>query len=191
MILAEIAICNQHLPAKELMNRIVRNLIVILLAAVSCLVVAAVMFFAELRGAHPLFGTMANSYIPEGAIIAGLLAAGGFYAGSRLLRLRPARIMLAAILLLSAGTVYLMDSVEWGLAMTTPTSIRGARSTTAFVANALVQSPLRMAFAGGSSSSDQAGSGARDRPRRVLRQRLWRARTTMACPALAAACRGC
>ena len=139
------------------MNRILRNLIVIFLAAASCLTVAAVLFFAELRGARSLFGTMVDSYIPAGAMAAGLLAAAGFYLGSRLLHLRPARIMLAVILVLAAGTVVLMDSIDFGLRMVKPGSIHGFAATAEFVGNALAQSPLRAAFLGTSGSS---GAGA-------------------------------
>jgi hypothetical protein len=142
------------------MNQMLRNLIVVILATASCLMVAAVLFFAELRGARSLFGTMVDSYIPAGAMTAGLLAAAGFYLGSRLLHLRPARIMLAVMLLLSAGTVVLMDSIDFGLAMVKPGSIHGVWSTAEFVGNALAQSPLRAAFLGGSGSSGAAG-GAR------------------------------
>ena len=140
------------------MNRILRNLIVIFLATASCLTVAAVLFFAELRGARSLFGSMVDSYIPAGAMAAGLLAAAGFYLGSRLLHLRPARIMLAVILVLAAGTVVLMDSIDFGLRMVKPGSIHGVAATAEFVGNALAQSPLRAAFLGGNGSSGAAGA---------------------------------
>jgi hypothetical protein len=140
------------------MNRILRNLIVIFLAAASCLTVAAVLFFAELRGVRFLFGTMVDSYIPAGAMAAGLLAAAGFYLGSRLLHLRPARIMLMVMLLLAAGTVVLMDSIDFGLATVKPGSLHGVAATAEFVGNALAQSPLRAAFLGGNGSSGAAGA---------------------------------
>ena len=142
------------------MNRVLRNLIVVFLATASCLMVAAVLFFAELRGARSLFGSMVDSYIPVGAIAAGLLAAAGFYLGSRLLHLRPARIMLAVILVLAAGTVVLMDSLDYGLATVNPGSVHGVAATAEFVGNALAQSPLRAAFLGDSGSSGAAGGSA-------------------------------
>ena len=135
------------------MNRIVRNLIVILLGAASSLAVASLLFLLELRGGRSLFSITVASWIPAGAIGAGLVAAAGYYASSRLLRLRPARVMLAAILLLSAGTVYLMDSVDYGLMRVNRKSIHGAAAIGGFVSDALVQSPLRAAFAGSGGSA--------------------------------------
>jgi hypothetical protein len=140
------------------MNQMLRNLIVVILATASCLMVAAVLFFAELRGARSLFGTMVDSYIPAGAIAAGLLAAAGFYLGSRLLRLRPARIMLVVMLVLAAGTVVLMDSIDFSLAMVKPGSIHGVAPMAEFVGDALAQSPLRAAFLGTSGSNGAAGA---------------------------------
>ena len=159
MIFPVVLCFNQHLAAKEPMNRIVRNVIVVLLATISCLLVATVLIFAELRGAHSLFGTMAENYIPTGAMVAGLVAAAGFYGGSRLLRLRPARVMLPLILLLGAGTVYLMDSLDYSVALGRP-SIHGFGSAMGFVGNALAQSPLKVAFGGSSSSDSNSGGGA-------------------------------
>jgi hypothetical protein len=88
-----------------------------------------------------------------------LLAATGFYVGSRLLRLRPARIMLGVILVLAAGTVVLMDSVDFSLATVKPRSIHGVAGAMAFVGNALAESPLRVALPGGAGGSGQAGAG--------------------------------
>jgi hypothetical protein len=142
------------------MSRIVRNLIVIFLGAASSLIVASVLFWLALRGGRSLFSITVASWVPAGAIGAGVVAAAGYYAGSRLLRLRPARIMLAAILLFSAGTVYLMDSVDFGLMRINRKSIHGVGSMGGFVSEALAQSPLRMAFAGGGSGDAASSTGA-------------------------------
>ena len=50
------------------MDRILRNLIVVLLGAATSALTAAVLVFLELRGEQTLFGYTAWSFVPIGAI---------------------------------------------------------------------------------------------------------------------------
>ena len=94
------------------MNRITRNLIVVLLGIGSSLITAAVLVFVELRSGQSLFSETALTYVPVGAIGAGLVSAVGYYLGSRIMRLRPPTAMLIAIVAIAAGSVFAMDSIS-------------------------------------------------------------------------------
>jgi hypothetical protein len=129
-------------------NRSTRNLVVILLAIACSLVLATVCFFLEWKGERPLISYMLWSYFPAGALAAGLVAASGVFVGARMLRTRPTRMLLVAILAISAGMVYLMDSVEYGLQTDARRLVTDVPSAGQFVQVALLQSPLREAFSG-------------------------------------------
>jgi hypothetical protein len=141
------------------MNRITRNLVVVLLVAVSSLIVAAALIFVELRSGRQLYGYTLWTYVPAGAIGAGLVAAAGFYLAFRVLRVRPSKLALIAVVVFAAGTVFLVDSVDFGLSTTDRRSIADAAAFTQFLGNSLANSPLKIAFAGASDSGSSSGSG--------------------------------
>src|SRR5438270_12792878 len=94
------------------MNRITRNLAVVVGAALASILTASVLLFCEARSGRPLFDYAVASYVPAGAIVAGLLAATGMLACALLLRARPAPVVVLGIILVSAGTVYVVQSAN-------------------------------------------------------------------------------
>ena len=139
------------------MNQLVRNLGVVLFGVASSLVTAAVLIFVEARTGQALFGYSLWTYVPVGAIGAGLVAALGYAAGALLLRSRPARVILPAIVLVAVGTVFVAESAEFAMFMGAQGETRSAAAFGQFLMSAVAQSPLKF---GGSSSSDDASSGS-------------------------------
>jgi hypothetical protein len=142
------------------MNQITRNLILVVLGIVSSLIAAVVMVFAELQSGSALFSYTVATYIPEGAIGAGLLAAAGFYLGAMILRVRPPRLMLIPIVLLAAVSVFSIDTVEYGVAMFTRPSLTNVASVGRFLSLSFENSPIKAAFEGDGSSSDSGSSSS-------------------------------
>jgi hypothetical protein len=129
-----------------------RNLLVIAMGLLSSLLLAALLFVIEVHTGKPLFSTMLWTYLPAGAIGAGAVVAAGCYAGARMLRIRPTLALPLAILAIGVGTVYLMDSVEFGISMGLRSSVTSPTTAAQFVETSLAMSPLRTAFSGGSDS---------------------------------------
>jgi len=94
------------------MNRVTRNLVLVSGTALASLLTVFVMLLLEARNGSPLFGYAVAGYIPVGAIGAGLIAAAGLLATAFLLRARPAPVTAIALVLISAGTVYLVQSAQ-------------------------------------------------------------------------------
>jgi hypothetical protein len=144
------------------MNRITRNLAIVFLLAVSSLIAVAVLIFIELRLGQPIFTYTVYSFVPAGAIAAGLLAASGFYLGSLALKLRPAKAMFGVVVLLAIASVFAVDSVDYGLMTVNRKSITDASSFGNFMTYAMTNNPLIGAFTGhnGSSGSSSGSSGS-------------------------------
>ena len=98
------------------MNRITRNLAVLLCAAVASLATIAALLFFQTRSGRPLYDFAVLNYIPAGAIGAGLIAAVVMLGCALLLRARPAPIVLIGLVVVSAGSVFLAQSAEVTLA---------------------------------------------------------------------------
>lgn len=94
------------------MNRVTRNLVLVSGTALASLLTAFVMLLLEARNGFPLFGYSVAGYIPVGAIGAGLLPAAALLGTALLLRARPAPVTAVALVLISAGTVYLVQSAQ-------------------------------------------------------------------------------
>jgi hypothetical protein len=139
------------------MNRSAKIFVVGLLWLVGCVAVPAELLFLQIRGGLDLFGYTVATYVPVGAMIAGLVATLGYYIGSLAMRVRPAKMMLVAILTVSAGTVYVLDSVGYGLMRVDRASLTDTGSVEQFLGTSLENSPLRVGVAAG-SSTDAAGS---------------------------------
>jgi len=141
------------------MNRLTRNLIVVLLGVVSSLLTAAVVCFLELRFGRPLFSYTLWTYVPAGAIGVGLVAAAGYALGSHRMRMRPPRLMLLAIVAISVASVWVIDSVEYGMMWGRP-QVSNLPAVGQFLATSFGNSPLKISFGGGSSDSGLGGSGS-------------------------------
>ena len=140
------------------MNRITRNLVVVLLGVVSSLITAAVLVFVELRSGQPLFSETALTYVPVGAIGAGLVSAVGYYLGSKIMRLRPPTVMLVAIVAIAVGSVYVLDSIEFGTVMINRTQVTSLASLGQFLGAAFRYTPLKVSA--GDSDSDSGSSSS-------------------------------
>jgi hypothetical protein len=134
------------------MNRITRNLALVLGAALASTFTASVLLYLEARSGHPLFGFMQWGFVPAGAIGAGLVAAVGLLGCAMLLRARPAPVVVIGLMAVSAGTVFVVQSAD----ATISSAGRVAASDPAlfgqFLENAAVHSPIQFSDAGSSSS---------------------------------------
>jgi hypothetical protein len=136
------------------MDRIVRNLVVVLLGATTSVIVAVLLVYLEGRTGENLFGYALLGVLPVGAIAAGLLGALGFSVGSLALRLRPSLAVLGVIIAIAAGTVFFVQSAQIGLVMAGRGATADLSSFSQLLGNSLLHSQLR--FASASSSSDSA-----------------------------------
>jgi hypothetical protein len=94
------------------MNRITRNLALVLGAALASTFTASVLLYLEARSGHPLFGFMQWGFVPAGAFGAGLVAAVGLLGCAMLLRARPAPVVVIGLMAVSAGTVFVVQSAD-------------------------------------------------------------------------------
>lgn len=124
------------------MNRATRNVAVVLGATLASLITACVLLFLEARTGHSLFGYSLATYVPAGAIGAGLIAAAGLLVCALLLRARPAPAVAVALLLVAAGTVYVAQSTEATLSSAGRVAAQDPASFLQFVVNATIASPL-------------------------------------------------
>jgi hypothetical protein len=143
------------------MNQLVRNVGVVLFGAAGSLITAATLIFFEARTGQTLFGYSVATYVPVGAVGAGLIAAVGYAIGALLLRARPARVLLPAIVLIAVGTVFVAESAEFALFMGAKGETQSLAAFNQFLVNAVAQSPLKF---GGSTSSDDAANNSAAAP---------------------------
>ncbi len=142
------------------MGRILRNLIVILVGAVTSVLTAALLFLMGLRGGDSLLNMTAWSYVPIGAIAAGFLAAIGYYIGALILRVRPGIILLAGVFAISAGThLYLRHMDEGVLMAAHRENLSNPKVFAKFATTSLWTTRLPdLAFGSGKSGSSSGGS---------------------------------
>lgn len=134
------------------MNRITRNIAVVLGATLASLITACGLLFLDARTGHSLFGYSVATYVPIGAIVAGLIAAAGLLVCALLLRSRPAPLVAIALLLVAAGTVYVVQSADATLSSVGRVAAQDPASFLQFVINAAVNSPLDFSDAHPSAS---------------------------------------
>jgi hypothetical protein len=135
------------------MNRITRNLAVVLGAALASTFTASVLLYLEARSGHSLFGYVQWGFVPAGAIGAGLLAAVGLLGCAILLRARPAPVVLIGLIAVSAATVFVVQSAEVTISSAGRVAASDPASFGQFLVNATVHSPIQFSDAGSSSSS--------------------------------------
>jgi hypothetical protein len=88
------------------MDRIVKSLIVTLFGIATTVLTAAGLVYMELRYDCAIYGFVYAFVLPFGAFLSGLVAASGYYFGSRLLSFRPGRGVLANMIAVSAGNFF-------------------------------------------------------------------------------------
>ena len=140
------------------MNRVSRNLAILLCAVLASVLTASLLLFFEARSGHALFGFAVANYIPVGALVGGLLAAAGLLVCALLLRARPAPVVAIALLFVSAGTVYIAQSADATISSAGRVAAQDPASFLQFLVNATINSPLHFndPHAPGSSSSSAA-----------------------------------
>src|SRR6266702_254855 len=139
------------------MNQITRNLAVVLFGSLTSALTAAALIYFEARTGQTLFGYALWTYVPVGAVGAGFLGAIGYLAGSLVLRIRPAKVLLLGVVAIAAGTVFLGQSAEFGLFMGARGETRDLASFSQLLVSSMAHSPL---LSGSSSSSSDSSSSA-------------------------------
>ena len=146
------------------MSRIVRNLIVILVGAVTSVLTAAVLFLLGIRGDDSLLDLMAWTIVPVGLIAAGFLAAAGYYVSARILRVRPGIILLAGVFAISAGShLYIRHMDEGVLMASNRAALANPKIFAQFATTSLWTTRLpdmSLGSKGDSASSGSSGSGS-------------------------------
>lgn len=145
------------------MGRIVRNLAVILVGAVTSALTVAALFLLGLRGGDSLLDLTAWTYVPVGAIGAGFLAAGGYYVAARALRVRPGIVLLAGVFAISSGTNLYVRNMDRGVLMASNrAALANPKVFTKFAAMSLwsTRMPDLSLGSGKSSSSSDSDSGS-------------------------------
>lgn len=136
------------------MNRMTRNIVVLLSAALPGLGAVLTLLFFEARTGRPLFAYVPTGYIPAGAIGAGLVAGLGLLCCAMILRARPAPVVLIGVVALSAGVVFLAQSAEYAMGPSGRGAAADVSTFSQFLSNAVVNSPLRPQGSTSSSSSN-------------------------------------
>jgi hypothetical protein len=147
------------------MNWFVRNILVVLFGAATSVAIVGYLLYQEAANGQALFSynglAIANypilAYVPIGAIGAGFVGAVGFLIVSLALRVRPANIVLFSIFMLSAGMVYLAQSVEMELWMGAKGTTKSVVTFSRFLANSAMHSPVHYWSTGDGDSSTSSG----------------------------------
>ncbi|HUV68275.1 MAG TPA: hypothetical protein VMW15_01345 [Terracidiphilus sp.] len=90
------------------MDRMLRGLIVTGFGVATTLLTAAGLVVLELRYDCAIYSFVYAFVLPLGAFLSGLVAASGYYVGSKLLSYRPGRGMLAVLLAISGANFFLI-----------------------------------------------------------------------------------
>ena len=90
------------------MDRFLRGLIVTLFGVATTLLTAAGVVYLEIHYDCAIYSFVYGFVLPFGAFLCGLVAAIGYYLGSKLLSYRPGRAMLAVLLAISAANFFLI-----------------------------------------------------------------------------------
>jgi hypothetical protein len=144
------------------MDRIVKNLAVILCGAVASVVTAAALFLMGLRGGDSLLDLTAWTYVPLGVIAAGFLAAIGYYAAASVLGARPGVILLAGVFAISAGThLYIRHMDIAAMMATNRAALANPKVFAKFATTSLWSTRLPDISLGG-GKSDSASRGSSD-----------------------------
>lgn len=154
------------------MDRIARNLAVIVVGAATSIITAAALFLMGLRGGESILDLTAWGWAPVGVVAAGFLAAGGYYAAAQALRVRPGVILLAGVFAISACTHLYIHHMDEGVLMATNrAALAGPKVFARFATTSLWTTRLpEMSLGGGRSdsasySASDPGAPATEGPR--------------------------
>jgi len=152
------------------MNRVTRNIAAVLGAALASLLTASVLLFFEARTGQPLFSYSVADYIPAGAVAAGIIASAGLLGGGLILRLRPAPVVAIGLVLVSAGTIYLVQSAQLTLQSAGRVAAMDPGSFVRFLAYSTMHSPLQFGDPHSGSSTSSASSALNPNAARAIPQ---------------------
>jgi len=150
------------------MNWILRNLAVVVFGAATSVAAVAVLLYLEAGNGQPLFSYALFTYVPLGAIGAGLLGATGYVVAALALRARPARAILLVILAIAAGVVYMAQSAELGLMFAGKDAPKSLGAFGGFLANSVTHSQVQWWSAGSGGDSDSGSASAAPRSSQQL-----------------------
>jgi hypothetical protein len=88
------------------MGRIIKGLLVTLCGVATTVLTAMGLVYLELKQDFAFYGLVYGFVIPFGAFISGLVAASGYFFGSRLLNFRPGRLVLWSMVAVSGGNFF-------------------------------------------------------------------------------------
>jgi hypothetical protein len=126
------------------MNWMVRNLVVVLFGAATCVLTVAALVYMEAVNGQELFSFTLLRLIPVGAISAGFAGGLGYLMAALALRLRPTGMGALMIVAISAGVVFMAESAEFSMFLYG--SDQATQSIPAFgrfLATSTLQTPLR------------------------------------------------
>lgn len=143
------------------MNRVTRNLAVVVCAVLFSAITVSVLLFFEARSGQALFGYALAMYFPAGAIAAGAIAAAATLACALLLRVRPMPAIGIALFLLAAGAVYAVQSTELTLSSAGRVAAHDPASFLRYFASASLSNELQFTdtHTPGSSSAMRLNPG--------------------------------
>ncbi|HXE08152.1 MAG TPA: hypothetical protein VN612_09660 [Acidobacteriaceae bacterium] len=149
------------------MDRIVKNLLVILAGAAASVVTAAALFLLGLRGGDSLLDLKGWNWVPLGMIAAGFLAGTGYFVAAQVLRVRPGVILLAGVFAISAGThLYIRHMDVAAMMATNRAALASPKVFAKFATTSLWSTRLPDMSLGGDdkSSSSEASSSPDSTP---------------------------
>ncbi len=147
------------------MDRIPRNIGVVLFGAVSSLLTVALLAFLQARSGESLYGLSAWTYVPVGAIGAGFVGAVGYLVGALALRIRPGVLLVAGVFAIAAGVHLYVRNLDTGMLMATNrASLANPKTFTRFAAASLMHTRMPDLSLGGSKSSDDSTDASSTAP---------------------------
>ncbi len=124
------------------MDRMLRGFIVILFGVATTLLTAAGLVYLELRYDCAIYSFVYAFFLPFGAFLSGLVAAGGYYLGSRLLSYRPGRGMMAVLLAISGGNFFLIYWLKYSYLTVDGTAVRSFMTFSAYLTFTLTHTSM-------------------------------------------------
>lgn len=124
------------------MDRMLRGLIVTLFGVATTLLTAAGLVFLELRYDCAIYSFVYGFIVPFGAFLSGLVAASGYYVGSKLLSYRPGRWMLGVLLGISGANFFLIYWLDYFYLTVDGTAVRTYMTFPAYLAFTLTHTSL-------------------------------------------------
>ncbi len=124
------------------MDRITRGVMVTAGGALTTALTALALVWLDLRYDAAIYSFVYGFVLPFGAFFSGLVAASGYLLGARLFNYRPGWAQLAAILVLSGGTFFLVYWLEYSFVTVDGIPLRELESFGPYLAFALTHTAL-------------------------------------------------